>query len=74
MRRFTAATLTAAEVAAMLAGVLETPLAPGEQPINSEKMWDTIELVRGTRAAQIVTTLGVNAHDHPRPVIQSHRE
>jgi lambda family phage portal protein len=48
LRRYTSATLTAAEVAAMLAGVLETPLAPDEEPIRSSTLWDTIELVRGT--------------------------
>jgi lambda family phage portal protein len=50
LRRFTSATLTAAEVAAMLAGVLETDLPPGEPyaGVNAEDAFDTIELVRGT--------------------------
>lgn len=49
LRRFTKATLTAAEIAAMLAGVMTTdaPLGePGEQE-NEVATFDTIELVRG---------------------------
>jgi capsid protein len=49
LRRFTQATLTAAEVAAMLAGVLELPEAQpdtGAPEVEYETM-DTIELVRG---------------------------
>jgi lambda family phage portal protein len=50
LRRYGMATLTAAEVAAMLAGVLETDLPPGEpyQGVSAEDAFDTIELVRGT--------------------------
>lgn len=49
MRRFTAATLTAAEVAAMLAGVLKTNLLPDDgAEITSDRMWDTVPLVKGT--------------------------
>ena len=29
---------------------------------------------QGTRSPAVVATLGVDAHDHPRPTIQSHRE
>lgn len=52
LRRFSMATLTAAEVAAMLAGVLESQLAPetdnGAYPLQSEESWfDTFDLVRG---------------------------
>lgn len=51
LRRFTSATLTAAEVAAMLAGVLELPESmnpgvDGGEAITIETM-DTIEMVRG---------------------------
>jgi len=47
LRRFTSATLTAAEVAAMLAGVLEqqTPSDGGDYTVDQ---MDTVELVRGT--------------------------
>ena len=50
LRRFTSATLTAAEVAAMLAGVMELPPdmnPPVLQGAEADTM-DTIELVRGT--------------------------
>lgn len=49
LRRFTMATLTAAEVAAMLAGVLELPdtLPPGSEDSPTYETMDTIELVRG---------------------------
>lgn len=49
LRRFTMATLTAAEVAAMLAGVLELPdtLPPGSDDAPAYETMDTIELVRG---------------------------
>jgi len=49
LRRFTSATLTAAETAAMLAGVLQLPdgtLDDQGQPVTYDTM-DTIELVRG---------------------------
>lgn len=47
LRRYTLATLSAAELAAMLAGVLESDLPPGEGgPVSVEAM-DEIELVRG---------------------------
>lgn len=48
LRRFTMATLTAAEIAAMLAGVMEweNGMAGPEQP--SIDNWTTVELVRGT--------------------------
>lgn len=52
LRRFTSATLTAAEVAAMLAGVLELPdsqmggAAAGDDAAQFEAM-DTVQLVRG---------------------------
>jgi lambda family phage portal protein len=48
LRRFTSATLTAAEVAAMLAGVLELPdgALGDDEPATYDTM-DTIELVRG---------------------------
>lgn len=46
-RRYTLATLTAAEVAAMLAGVLQSDLPPGgDGPVSVEAM-DEIELIRG---------------------------
>lgn len=48
LRRFTSATLTAAEVAAMLAGVMEVPEANFGAEQTSIDNWTTIELVRGT--------------------------
>jgi capsid protein len=50
LRRYAMATLTSAEVAAMLAGVLESDLPPGEPfaGVGVEDAFDTIELVRGT--------------------------
>lgn len=51
LRRFTSATLTAAEVAAMLAGVLQLPPEMSGGPADagdSFETGDTIELVRGT--------------------------
>lgn len=49
LRRFSAATLTAAEVAAMLAGVLKSTLPAEASPLDNEETWfDTIDLVRGT--------------------------
>lgn len=49
LRRFTKATLTAAEIAAMLAGVLESDNSPmGDVPDDTEiSTFDTIEMVRG---------------------------
>lgn len=48
LRRFTKATLTAAEVAAMLAGVLKSNMPAEASPLDNEEMWfDTIEMVRG---------------------------
>lgn len=47
LRRFTAATLTAAEVAAMLAGVLEMPVPAGEAANTEVAAMDTVEMVRG---------------------------
>lgn len=49
LRRFSSATLTAAEVAAMLAGVLKSNLPAESSPLDNSEMWfDTIDLVRGT--------------------------
>jgi capsid protein len=53
LRRFTTATLTAAEFAAMIAGVLESDLpmggidGSGSPVISQEQYFDTIEMVRG---------------------------
>lgn len=47
LRRYTLATLTSAETAAMLAGIMKTNLPPGDgQPVSIAAM-DEIELVRG---------------------------
>jgi len=47
LRRYTLATLSAAELAAMLAGVLESDLPPDQSgPVSVESM-DEIELIRG---------------------------
>ena len=42
LRRFTSATLTAAEFAAMVSGVMYTDLRPDETPIRSKRQWDTV--------------------------------
>jgi lambda family phage portal protein len=46
LRRYTLATLSAAELAAMLAGIMETDAPPGEQAVSVEAM-DTVAMVRG---------------------------
>ena len=48
LRRFTSATLTAAEVAAMLAGVLEMPESTPGESVTEATEFTTIDLVRGT--------------------------
>lgn len=48
LRRFTSATLTSAEVAALLSGVMKTTLGPDEAPIRGTRYYDTVDLVRGT--------------------------
>lgn len=47
MRRWTLATLTAAETAADLAGLLKSTIAPEEGTILTAKEWDKIEFARG---------------------------
>lgn len=49
LRRFTQATLTAAEIAAMLAGIIEQPdvPAPDGSPGEALPAMDTVEMVRG---------------------------
>jgi len=49
LRRFTSATLTAAEVASMLAGVLELPnlTMPNGEPAPSLNLFDRVEFARG---------------------------
>lgn len=52
LRRYTLATLTAAEVAAMLAGIMETMATPGDDsPPTSVDSWEMFEMVRGTMMA-----------------------
>lgn len=46
LRRYTLATLSAAELAANLAGIMETDAAPGDQAVTVEAM-DTVQMVRG---------------------------
>ncbi len=50
LRRYSLATLTAAEIAAMLAGVLETNLPPDGQALTVDS-WEMVELVRGALLA-----------------------
>ncbi len=47
VRRFSLATLTAAEIAAMLAGIMKTNLPPGTEQATSVESWNLYELVRG---------------------------
>lgn len=53
LRRFSKAVVTAAEIAAMLAGVMKNPNLPPDSEqylngqMNQEKWFDTVELVRG---------------------------
>jgi capsid protein len=47
LRRFTLATLTAAEFAAMLAGVMKTNLPAANGAAASIDRWELVELVRG---------------------------
>jgi lambda family phage portal protein len=46
-RRYSAAVLSAAEFAAMLAGVLEQETAPGEDAVTDLTSWNEIEMTRG---------------------------
>ena len=47
LRRYTLATLTAAEIASMLAGILKTTLPPGTEAVGMPTDWHMVELVRG---------------------------
>lgn len=47
VRRYTLATLTAAEFAAMLAGIMKTSAAPEDGGVAEVKNWQMFELVRG---------------------------
>lgn len=71
VRRYTLATLTAAEFAAMLAGVMKTNVAPEDGGVTKVDDWSLFELVRGAlltlpdgwdasqfRAEQPTTTYG----------------
>jgi lambda family phage portal protein len=51
LRRFTTATLTAAEIAAMIAGIMTQDMPPGDAYAETIDKWTTIELVRGTLLA-----------------------
>lgn len=48
LRRFTTATLTAAEVAAMLAGIMTQDAPTNSDYVDTVDKWSTIEIVRGT--------------------------
>jgi len=48
LRRYTLATLTAAETAAMLAGVMKSTLSPESGEANDESTFDKIPMARGT--------------------------
>lgn len=48
MRRYTLATLSSAEFAAMLAGVMKTNILPDSGAILPPEQWDTFSLVRGS--------------------------
>ncbi len=50
LRRYSLATLTAAEIAAMLAGILETNMPPEGNTVSVES-WEMVELVRGALMA-----------------------
>lgn len=47
LRRYTLATLTAAEFAAMLAGIMKTNSNASDVSVNTEERWSMFELVRG---------------------------